>query len=172
MKLQITQSRPPLTFWTENYLSSSPFKNEKNVVKSAQNRRCTSSICEQSIRLNKKERKLFQLQITKIWQPKSVAEGRTDGWSGPTTRPAFAKATQVKTTLPFSPHPRERRMCVRSEYVLAWCSMSFPFEVQHDYFKKKWFDLLGLGRICACVVLPLVGYAIRLLSEKKKCFDL
>ena len=29
--------------------------------------------------------------------PQGVADGRTDGRSGPTTRPAFAKATQVKT---------------------------------------------------------------------------
>ena len=28
--------------------------------------------------------------------PESVADGRTDGRSGPTTRPAFDKATQVK----------------------------------------------------------------------------
>ena len=35
--------------------------------------------------------------------PYSVADGRTDGWtdgrSGPTTRPAFAKATQVRKVL-------------------------------------------------------------------------
>ena len=28
--------------------------------------------------------------------PKSVVDGRTDRWSGPSTRPAFAKATKVK----------------------------------------------------------------------------
>ena len=54
--------------------------------------------------LNIKELKLFELQITQTRHPKSVADrltdrltdGQTDGRSGPTTRPAFAKATQVK----------------------------------------------------------------------------
>ena len=32
----------------------------------------------------------------KTRHPKSVADGWTDGGSGPITRPAFAKATQVK----------------------------------------------------------------------------
>ena len=49
--------------------------------------------------LNIKERKLFELQITQTRHPKSVVDSRTDRWtdrpSGPTTRPAFAKATQV-----------------------------------------------------------------------------
>ena len=47
----------------------------------------------------------MELQITQTRHPKSVADRRTDreptneqtdGRSGPTTRPAFAKATQVK----------------------------------------------------------------------------
>ena len=42
----------------------------------------------------------MELQITQTWYPLSVADGwmddRTNGWSGPTTEPAFAKATQVK----------------------------------------------------------------------------
>ena len=66
---------------------------------------------EQFIRqsLNIKERKLLELQITQTRHPKVLrTDGRTDEWtnkqtnertdgrSGPTTRPAFAKATQVK----------------------------------------------------------------------------
>ena len=46
----------------------------------------------------------MELQITQTRHPKSVADGQTnkqtdrpmDGRIGPTTRPAFAKATQVK----------------------------------------------------------------------------
>ena len=49
--------------------------------------------------LNIKELKLFELQITQPRHPKSVADRQTDGRSGPTTRPAFAKATQVKKNL-------------------------------------------------------------------------
>ena len=54
----------------------------------------------------------MELQITQTWYPLSVADGRTDGQtdgrpdgrSGPTTRPAFAKATQVKTTEALKSH--------------------------------------------------------------------
>ena len=42
--------------------------------------------------LNIKKWKLLELQITQT----SVGDRQTDGPSGPTTRPAFAKATQVK----------------------------------------------------------------------------
>ena len=40
----------------------------------------------------------MELQITQTRHPTSVKDGQTDRWSGPTTRPAFAKAsaTQVK----------------------------------------------------------------------------
>ena len=31
--------------------------------------------------------------------------GQTDGWSGPTTRPAFTKATQVKLSKNFVNYP-------------------------------------------------------------------
>ena len=65
---------------TVKCLCSTPLKNEKVFVKCAQNWRCTSSICEQS------------MQSLNIKAPKSVA----DGWSGPITRHAFAKAMQVK----------------------------------------------------------------------------
>ena len=38
----------------------------------------------------------MELQITQTRHPKSVWDGWTDGRSRPITRPAFAKATQVK----------------------------------------------------------------------------
>ena len=37
----------------------------------------------------------LELKIKQTWLHLSVADGQTDGWSGPTTRPAFAKAMQV-----------------------------------------------------------------------------
>ena len=51
--------------------------------------------------LNKKEWKLLELQITQTWYPKVFrmdrrTDWRPDGQSGPSTRPAFAKVTQVK----------------------------------------------------------------------------
>ena len=45
--------------------------------------------------LKKKEWKLLELQITQTGYPKSF--GQTDGPWEPTTRPAFAKATKIKT---------------------------------------------------------------------------
>ena len=47
-------------------------------------------------RFNKKELKLLELQITQTRHPKSAADERMDGRSGPIARPVFAKATQVK----------------------------------------------------------------------------
>ena len=44
---------------------------------------------------NKKDWKILELQIKQTRHPKSVADGQMDGRSEPTTRPAFAKATQV-----------------------------------------------------------------------------
>ena len=41
--------------------------------------------------LNKKEWKLLELKITHTRHPKSDVDGQTEGRSGPTTRPAFAK---------------------------------------------------------------------------------
>ena len=38
----------------------------------------------------------MELQITHTRHPKSDVDGQTEGRSGPTTRPAFAKAMQVK----------------------------------------------------------------------------
>ena len=67
-------------------------------MKCAQNKRCTSSICVQSLgKVSIKKMKLLELQITQTWHPKVLrTDGRTDGRAGPTTRPAFAKVTKVK----------------------------------------------------------------------------
>ena len=100
----------PQTLRLEKCLSSTPLKNKNKFMKRAQNKRCTSSIYEQSLgKVWIKKRKLLELQITQNWHPKvfrtdgwmdGQTDGRTyqrpDGRSGPTTRPAFAKATQVK----------------------------------------------------------------------------
>ena len=74
--------------------------------------------------LNKKEWKLLELQITQTLHPKVFrtdgqmdgqtdrrTDGRPDGRSGPTTRPAFAKATQVKMVWPFDPTPWVEGVC-------------------------------------------------------------
>ena len=50
-------------------------KNEKIFMKCAQNKRCTSSMCEQSLY---KVRKHLELQITQTRHHKSVADGWTD----------------------------------------------------------------------------------------------
>ena len=44
-----TNQTPSKHFWTEKCLSSTPFKNEEIFMKFAQNKRCTSSICEKSL---------------------------------------------------------------------------------------------------------------------------
>ena len=78
-------------------------------MKRAQNKRCTSSICEQSLSkvCIKKNKNFLSYRLHKLGTLKCSdgrtdrrtdrrTEGRPDGWSGPTTGPAFAKATQVK----------------------------------------------------------------------------
>ena len=68
-------------------------KNEKNVVKCAQNSRCTSSICEQSsYKVSTRNENFWSYRLHNL----GILDGRTDGWTegrknGPTTRPAFAK---------------------------------------------------------------------------------
>ena len=70
---------------------------------------------------------------------------------------------QKKKVLTFGPTPG-LRVCERTEYVLAWCSMlySILIDMQHDYFQKNiWFDLLtpsGVEGVCndrirACLML-------------------
>ena len=90
--------------WRKKCLSSTPLKNEKKIMKRAQNRRCTSSICVQSLGKVwiKKNEKFWSYRLHKLGTLKCFGrtdrrtDGRPDGRSGPTTRPAFAKATQVK----------------------------------------------------------------------------
>ena len=55
----------------------------------------------------------MELQITQTWHPKVFrTDGRPDGRSGPTTRPAFAKVTQVKrtTSMAFCAHREFQNM--------------------------------------------------------------
>ena len=44
-----TSLAPPKHCGWKKCLSSTPIKNEKKIEKCAQNRRCTSSMCEQSL---------------------------------------------------------------------------------------------------------------------------
>ena len=101
----------PKVLRTAKCLSSTPLKSEKKIMKRAQNRRCTSSICEQSFGKvwMKRNKNFWSYRLHKLGTPKVLrTDGRTDrrtdertdrqtdGRSGPITRPAFAKATQVK----------------------------------------------------------------------------
>ena len=101
----------PKVLRTAKCLSSTPLKNEKKIMNCAQNRRCTSSICEQSFGKvwMKRNKNFWSYRLHKLGTPKvfrtdrrtdgrtdGQTDGRTDGRSGPITRPAFAKATQVK----------------------------------------------------------------------------
>ena len=75
-------------------------------MKRAKNSRCTSSICEQSMSKVWMKRNKNFWSYRKLGTPKVLP---TDGQSGPTTRPAFAKATQVKKFCPLCktlPDPR------------------------------------------------------------------
>ena len=49
------------------------------------------------------------------------------------------KTTSKKKCFDFLIPPQWPRVCVKTEYVLAWRSMlySFYFDMQHDYFQKK-----------------------------------
>ena len=58
--------------------------------------------------LNKKEQKLFELQITQIRHPKVLW---TDGQGGSITLPAFAKATQVKSKQIYLGNPLPYQTC-------------------------------------------------------------
>ena len=65
-------------------------------MKRAQNKRCTSLICVKSLgKVSiKKNENFWSYRLHKLGTLKCC--GRTDGRSGPTTRPAFPKAKQVK----------------------------------------------------------------------------
>ena len=79
-----TNQTPPTYFGRKHSLSNNR-KNEKIFIKCAQNRRRTSSICEENIMqsLNEKKGMLLELQITQTRHPKNKgADGRTNGWMG------------------------------------------------------------------------------------------
>ena len=73
LELQITKARHPLSISDEKKLSkfNTPQNWKKKYMKRAQNRRCTSSICEPSLgkNLNEKEWELLELPFTQTWYP-------------------------------------------------------------------------------------------------------
>ena len=98
-----TNQTPSTDFRWKKCLSPTPLKNENIFIKWAQNRRCTSSICEQPVCKVwiKRNESFWSYRLHKLGTPKVLRKdrqrnGQKGGWSGPTTRPAFAKATQVK----------------------------------------------------------------------------
>ena len=103
LELQITQTRHPLSIVDGKMSKFNTPQNEKKIMKRAQNRRCTSSICEQSLGKVwiKKNENFWSYRLHKLGTLKCFGrtdtrtDGQTDDRSGPTTRPAFAKATQV-----------------------------------------------------------------------------
>ena len=76
----------PKVLRTDKCLSSTPLKNEKKIMKGAQNRRCTSSICEQSFSKvwMKRNKNFWSYRLHKLGTPKVLrtdrrTDGRTDG---------------------------------------------------------------------------------------------
>ena len=63
-----TNCEPPLAFWMKKCLSSTHLNNEKEIMKHAQNRRCTSSICEQSLGkvLMKRNKNFWSYRLHKL----------------------------------------------------------------------------------------------------------
>ena len=58
--------------------------------------------------------------------------------------------------LTFYPTSRGSKECVRTECLLAWCSMfhSLKFDMQNDYFKKKVLvEGVFVGKIFAAMLL-------------------
>ena len=94
-------------FWMEKWLSSTPLRIKKLFMNCARNRRCTSSICYQSICKVwiKSNENCWSHRLRKLGTPKVLqTDRRTDKWtnrrgSGPITRATFARATQVKIIL-------------------------------------------------------------------------
>ena len=72
----------PKVLRTDKCLSSTPLKNEKKIMKRAQNRRCTSSICEQSFGKvwMKRNKNFWSYRLHKLGTPKVLrTDGQTDG---------------------------------------------------------------------------------------------
>ena len=67
----------PKVLRTDKCLSSTPLKNEKKIMNCAQNRRCTSSICEQSLGKDwmKRNKNFWSYRLHKLGTPKVL---RTD----------------------------------------------------------------------------------------------
>ena len=79
LELQITRTRHPLSISDgKKCLSSTPFKNEKKIMKRAPNKMCTFSICEQSLGKVwlKRNENSWSYRFHKLGTPKML---RTDG---------------------------------------------------------------------------------------------
>ena len=88
-----TNETPPKHFGWIKYLSLTDLKKEKIYIKCAQNRRCTSSICEQPLWevWIKRNESFWSYRLHKLGTPKVLqTDGQREGLNGPTTRPAFA----------------------------------------------------------------------------------
>ena len=95
LELQSTQTRHHLSIFGREASFNTPQK----FMKCAQNKRCTSSICEQSLSKIWISRNVsfWSYILHKLGTPKVL---QTDGWTswrkdGPITRPVFRKAMQV-----------------------------------------------------------------------------
>ena len=119
---------------------STPQKWEKN-MKLAQNRRCTSSICEQSLHKVwiKKNETFWSYRLHKLGTLKCFGrtDRQTDEQSGPTTRPAFAKVTQVMILLS-----------------LAKVSYTLPCQRKHTHWEFPIFLPLLTTRLLRCPFSP------------------
>ena len=83
--------------------------------------------------LNTKEWKLLEVQITQTRHPKCW--GQTDGRSWLTTRPAFAKATQVK----FTPgHPKSMSQASEQKSCLICFISSICMNTHKVWYKNVW----------------------------------
>ena len=108
-------------------LSSKPPYNEKKIVKSAQNRRCTSlilelSLCSVCIKSNEN---IWSYRLQKLGTPKVLWTARwMDRRSGPTTRPVLPKMTQVKTLYKQDSHI---------------CKICLPYNIPMVFFVWTWW---------------------------------
>ena len=75
----------PKVLPTAKCLSSTPLKNEKEIMKRAQNRRCTSSICEQSLGKvwMKRNKNFWSYRLHKLGTPKVLQGGQMSKFNTP-----------------------------------------------------------------------------------------
>ena len=86
-------------------------------------------------------------------------DARTDGLEFHTIRSFWAFGSGELKRFDLLTQPQGPRLCVRTEYVLEWCSMPqyLWFYMQHDYFQNKnvvsfqGTEGLCKERICACM---------------------